>query len=91
MPRPPTVGSLPPWCSRWLGHRVAPAKPLPKWLVHVWSFVGAFCGLSVLLGLYSFSDYFVQRGVPIIVASYVRHYHTRAHAHPPRVAGRRVV
>lgn len=67
----PTVASLPSWCSHWLGHRPGPVKPPPKYLVYLWSFIGAFCGLAVLTALFSYSEYFIGRGVPIIVASYV--------------------
>ncbi|KAI4722065.1 hypothetical protein E4T48_01740 [Aureobasidium sp. EXF-10727] len=68
--RRPTIASLPSWCSHWLGYRANPVKPPPKYLVHLWSFIGAFCGLSLLCGLFSFSEYFLNHGVPIIVASY---------------------
>ncbi|KAG9511514.1 HPP-domain-containing protein, partial [Aureobasidium melanogenum] len=66
----PTIASLPSWCSHWLGHRPGPVKPPPKYLVYLWSFIGAFCGLAVLTALFGHSEYFIGRGVPIIVASY---------------------
>jgi hypothetical protein len=69
--RRPILASLPDWCSHWLGYRTDPVKPPPKYLVYFWSFIGAFCGLSVLTALFSYSEYFLSRGVPIIVASYV--------------------
>ncbi|KAG9746775.1 HPP-domain-containing protein, partial [Aureobasidium melanogenum] len=68
--RRPILASLPDWCSHWLGYRTDPVKPPPKYLVYFWSFIGAFCGLSVLTALFSYSEYFLSRGVPIIVASY---------------------
>jgi hypothetical protein len=68
--RYPSLTSLPTWCSHWLGYRTNPVKPPPKYIVHIWSFIGAFCGLSILQALFSYSEYFIERGVPIIVASY---------------------
>lgn len=76
--RHPMIASLPRWCSHWLGHRDDPVKPPPKYLIYLWSFIGAFCGLSVLTALFSYSEYFLSRGVPVIVASYVSE-------HPPSV------
>lgn len=68
--RRPILASLPEWCSHWLGYRADPVKPPPRYLVYLWSFIGAFCGLSVLTALFSYSEYFLSRGVPVIVASY---------------------
>lgn len=74
--RRPILASLPEWCSHWLGYRADPVKPPPRYLVYLWSFIGAFCGLSVLTALFSYSEYFLSRGVPVIVASYVSIVHT---------------
>ncbi|KAJ5134735.1 hypothetical protein N7526_006100 [Penicillium atrosanguineum] len=35
-----------------------------------WSFITAFCGLSVVQGIFNYSDYFKERNVPGIIASY---------------------
>ncbi|KAH0365903.1 HPP-domain-containing protein, partial [Aureobasidium melanogenum] len=64
------LANLPEWCSHWLGYRAGPVQPPPKYLVYLWSFIGAFCGLSVLTAIFSYSEYFLSRGVPVIVASY---------------------
>ncbi|KAI0011305.1 HPP-domain-containing protein [Xylariaceae sp. FL0662B] len=64
------LGRLPSWINRWLGFRSSPSKPLPPYLNYLWSFIAAFCGLSVLQAIFNYSDYFRGRGVPGIIASY---------------------
>ena len=63
----------PAWLSRWLGYRAPGAAPPSKtnYVVWIWSFIGAFGGLSVLQAVFTYAEYFVQRKVPSIVASYV--------------------
>ncbi|KAJ6188036.1 hypothetical protein N7519_002944 [Penicillium mononematosum] len=56
--------------SHWLGYRENAPKPPPKYLVHLWSFIAAFCGLSVVQAIFNYSSYFIERGVPGIIASY---------------------
>jgi hypothetical protein len=58
--------------SHWLGYRENAPKPPLKYLVHLWSFIAAFCGLSVAQAIFNYSSYFIERGVPGIIASYVR-------------------
>lgn len=65
------LARLPPWISRWLGYRRDPPSPLHPLLVYVWSFIGAFCGLSVVQVIFNYSSYFQARSVPVIIASYV--------------------
>lgn len=69
---PPRLARLPRWISHWLGYRPEPVKPLSKYEVALWSFIISFCGLSVLQAIFNYSDYFKERNVPGIVASYVR-------------------
>jgi len=62
----------PTWLSRWFGYR-APGAALPSktnYVVWIWSFIGAFGGLSVLQAVFINAEYFVQRKVPPIIASY---------------------
>jgi len=75
----------PTWLSRWFGYRVPGAAPPSKanYVVWIWSFIGAFGGLSVLQAIFNNSEYFLQRRVPPIIASYVsisgpRHIFPRA-------------
>ena len=65
------LSRLPRWMSHWLGYRPETPTPLPTWQIAAWSFITAFCGLSVLQGIYNYSDYFKERNVPGIIASYV--------------------
>ena len=68
------LSHLPVWLSYWLGYRspaAKSAKPPPLYLVSFWSFVGAFCGLAVILATFGHSQYFIERQVPAIVASFV--------------------
>lgn len=67
----PRLARLPRWISHWLGYRAEAVKPLSKYEVALWSFITSFCGLSVVQAIFNYSDYFTQRNVPGIIASYV--------------------
>ncbi|KAH9922501.1 HPP family-domain-containing protein [Fomitopsis serialis] len=54
------LAHYPPWITRWLGY-------LPR-LVLV--FIGAFSGLCVLQAVFGHARYFIDRGVPSMIASY---------------------
>ncbi|KAJ5499468.1 hypothetical protein LT330_000342 [Penicillium expansum] len=64
------LARLPRSVSHWLGYRENGPKPPAKYLIHLWSFIAAFCGLCVVQGIFNYSSYFIERGVPGIVASY---------------------
>ncbi|KAL8837238.1 MAG: hypothetical protein Q9170_002611 [Blastenia crenularia] len=66
---PTRLSRLPPSISRWLGYRASPS-PEPAYVVYLWSFVGAFCGLSILQAIFGQVQYFIDRRVPPILASY---------------------
>jgi hypothetical protein len=71
-PRPPFLSRLPRWLSRWLGYRdTSPPAPPHVYVLYLWPFIGAFCGLSLLQAVFGHADYFIDRGVPSIIASYV--------------------
>ena len=63
----------PTWLSRWFGYRPPDAAPpaTTNYVVWIWSFIGAFGGLSVLQAIFTYSEYFLQRKVPSIIASYL--------------------
>lgn len=63
---------LPAWLSRFFGYREKPLPPSPLWVVCSSGFIGAFGGLGILLAIFAHTDYFTNRSVPPIVASYVR-------------------
>ncbi|KAG0159652.1 HPP family protein [Penicillium digitatum] len=64
------LARLPRSVSHWLGYRENAPKPPAKHLVHFWSFIAAFCGLCVIQGIFNYSSYFIERGVPGIIASF---------------------
>ncbi|CAA7257441.1 unnamed protein product [Cyclocybe aegerita] len=64
------LARLPTPVSRWLGYRDEAPPKQPDCVVWIWSFVGAFLGISVIQAVFQQAQYFVERGVPSIVASY---------------------
>ncbi|THH17428.1 hypothetical protein EW146_g3379 [Bondarzewia mesenterica] len=64
------LSRLPLWLSRWLGYRPSPPPKQPEYIVWFWSWVGAFCGLSVIMAVFGQAHYFIERNVPLLVASY---------------------
>ncbi|KAG6879387.1 hypothetical protein C0992_003101 [Termitomyces sp. T32_za158] len=60
----------PTWLSRWLGYRATPPPKRPEYIIWFWSFIGAFCGISLIQAVFGQAQYFISRGVPPIVASY---------------------
>jgi hypothetical protein len=38
---------------------------------YLWAFIGAFGGLSLLQAIFGHAPYFIERGAPPIIASYV--------------------
>ncbi|KAH9836365.1 HPP family-domain-containing protein [Rhodofomes roseus] len=64
------LARYPRWITRWLGYRATPPPKRPEYLVWFWSFIGAFSGLCVLQAVFGHARYFIDRGVPSMVASY---------------------
>jgi len=64
------LAAWPTWLSHWLGYRASPPAKRPDYIVWLWSFIGAFCGISVIQAVFGQAAYFISRGVPSIVASY---------------------
>lgn len=73
MPKRPAniLARLPSWINRWFGYRASPPPKRPDYLVWFWSFVGAFGGIAAIMALFGQLRYFIDRGVPSIIASYV--------------------
>ncbi|KJA16729.1 hypothetical protein HYPSUDRAFT_47108 [Hypholoma sublateritium FD-334 SS-4] len=67
---PNRLSRLPTYISRWLGYRPTPPAANPPYVIWLWSWIGAFCGISLIQAVFQQSHYFVERGVPSIVASY---------------------
>lgn len=64
------LAHLPPWIGRWLGYRGKSLPPSPSWMVCVYGFIGAFCGLSTIIAIFGHTEYFHIRLVPPVVASF---------------------
>jgi hypothetical protein len=65
------LSRLPTWISRWLGYRSGPPQKKPDYVIWIWSWIGAFCGLSVIMAVFGQAQYFLNRSVPLLVASFV--------------------
>ncbi|RDB27131.1 hypothetical protein Hypma_004572 [Hypsizygus marmoreus] len=64
------LAEWPAWASRWLGYRATPPPKRPEYIIWLWSFIGAFCGISLIQAVFEQAQYFIDRGVPPIIASY---------------------
>ncbi|KAF9443097.1 HPP family protein [Macrolepiota fuliginosa MF-IS2] len=64
------LAPLPSWLSRWFGYRSTPPPKRPDYIIWFWSFIGAFCGISVIQAVFEQAQYFVRRKIPTLVASY---------------------
>lgn len=62
---------LPRWLSWELGYRAETPKRVPTVFVWFWTFIGAFCGVSVVQAVFERSQYFLDRHVVNIVGSFV--------------------
>lgn len=69
------LSRLPASISRFLGYRDQKLPPSPTWVACLWGFIGAFGGLGILFAVFGHTDYFTDRSVPALVASYVRVSH----------------
>ncbi|TFK35003.1 HPP family protein [Crucibulum laeve] len=69
-PQSHRLSGHPRWFSHWLGYRSSPPPKRPDYIVWAWSFIGAFCGISLIQAVFGQASYFIKRGVPPIIASY---------------------
>jgi hypothetical protein len=67
----PWLYRLPKWVSWWFGYRAALPRRVPTVYVWFWTFMGCFCGVSVVQAVFEQCSYFVERNVPGIVGSFV--------------------
>lgn len=70
IPRP-WLHKLPTWVSWGLGYRKKLPRKVSTVVVWIWTFIGAFCGISVVQAVFERSQYFLDRHVVNIVASFV--------------------
>ena len=67
----PWVHYLPRPISHFLGYRKDTPKKQPDVIIWLWTWIGAFCGVSVIEAVFQRNAYFSDRGAPIIVGSFV--------------------
>lgn len=65
----PAPRGVPAWLKRWGGFHSS--GPAPAYALYVWPFIGSFCALAVLQAVFGHSWYFIIRGAPVLVTSYV--------------------
>lgn len=70
MAQPSRLSRIPTPISHFLGYRPSPPPKRPNYIVWLWSFIGAFGGISLIQAVFGQAEYFIERGVPSIVASY---------------------
>jgi hypothetical protein len=68
---PSQLHRLPRPISRFLGHREASTGEIGDVLVCAWSFIGAFCGIILVAGVFRSSALIQSHHPPLIIASLV--------------------
>ncbi|GJJ10055.1 hypothetical protein Clacol_004281 [Clathrus columnatus] len=63
------LSRLPLWVNHWLGYRAETPPPSSNLVLCIWAFIGAFASLALLQGIFGL-QYFADRNVPSIIASY---------------------
>src|SRR5579859_1041696 len=71
IPRP-WLHKLPTWANWGLGCRRKLPRKVTTVVVWIWTFIGAFCGVSVVQAVFERSQFFLDRHVVNIVGSFVR-------------------
>lgn len=61
---------LPKYVSWFFGYRREPRAPVGALVIWFWAFVGAFCGIAIVEGVYS-TAFFKEHGTPLVIASFV--------------------
>ena len=67
----PWLQHIPRPISHWVGYRRESPKKRPDVVIWLWTWIGAFCGVAVIEAVFQRNLYFSDRGVPIIVGSFV--------------------
>lgn len=66
----PRLNILPTPISWFLGYRSKHRSRTSRLVIWLWAFIGAFCGIAIVEGVYS-SKYLKERGTPLVIASFV--------------------
>lgn len=65
------VHRLPKPIAHFLGYRAKPRKELGSVIIAAWSFIGAFCGVAIIEGVFM-TPSIRAHGAPLIIGSFVR-------------------
>jgi hypothetical protein len=65
------VHQLPKPISRFLGHRDEPRQNIGNIITWAYSFIGAFCGIALIAGVFGSSATIRSHAPPVIVGSFV--------------------
>lgn len=65
------IHRLPLPIARFLGYRAHPRKELGNIIIAAWSFIGAFCGVAIIEGVFM-TPSIRAHGAPLIIGSFVR-------------------
>ena len=68
---PPWPQFLPRPISHFLGYRREAPKKQPDVIIWLWTWIGAFSGVAVIEAVFQRNSWFSDRGVPMIVGSFV--------------------
>ena len=69
---PSPLPHLPYPIAYWLGYRRGPRVHICQPLAWLWSFIGAFCGVALIEGVYRASAALQDWNPPILIGSFVR-------------------
>ncbi|KAH7107213.1 HPP family-domain-containing protein [Auriculariales sp. MPI-PUGE-AT-0066] len=65
------LARLPHWMTRWIGYRASRPPSTPhRIIILLWSFLGAFTGMTALFMIFGRTRHFQARHVPPIIASF---------------------
>src|SRR6266536_1400724 len=70
IPPPTILSNLPRPLSHFLGHRLTSRSKLPSSLIYLWSFIGAFCGVAIIEGVFLTANTLKNHPSPLIIASF---------------------
>ena len=66
----PWLPKLPTIVSRWFGYRFKPIRKLSDGMNWLWTWIGAFASIVVIIAVFQRDSYFNWRGMPYIVGSF---------------------
>jgi hypothetical protein len=67
----PWLSHIPQPISHFLGYRKDAPRKRCDLIIYIWTWIGAFSGVAVIEAVFQRNPYFSDRGVPMIVGSFV--------------------